>query len=97
MPASPQNGCLRSAPPKPGSRPTRRTYCAWAFAAPYWTEAEQDAARSKAQTAYDSRSATAQYAALGELRVLDLAAALRAGEVGHKIGSQCYCRCHSPA
>lgn len=62
---------LPEKPIKPGSRPTRKTWCRWLEAMVTWTPAERKAAWDKAHKAWQSRSIRAQYAAMGEMTALE--------------------------
>ena len=58
---------------KPGSRPKKSNWCEWLQAITQWTHEQRQMSREKADRAYASRSIRAQYAALGEMRALDMA------------------------
>ena len=74
---------------KPGSRPTKRNWCAWLQAIVEWSPEERAVADEKAERAWRSSSAQAMYAAGIELKALG---EVKAGTFKHSLychGSNC--------
>ena len=56
---------------KPGSRPTKKNWCEWLRAVLAWEDEDIKKCYERSHKAWLSKSISAQYAALAEMRYLD--------------------------